>query len=1167
MRLRKVNLSGFKSFVDPTVIDLPSDLVAIVGPNGCGKSNVIDAVRWVMGEISARHLRGDSMADVIFNGSTARKPVSQASVELVFDNSEGRLGERYASYTEISVRRQVTRDGSSTYFLNGTKCRRRDVTDLFLGTGLGPRSYAIIEQGMISRIIEARPDELREYLEEVAGISRYKERRRETENRMRHTREHLERLTDVREELDRQLQRLDRQARQAERYKVLKGEERETESQLLALRWGRLADETRERGQAVERASTAVQGAVADLRHVETEIETFRETHREATERANGAYRTVLEASANVARTEESIDNLKRQRTQLVDALEREKNALEEAEKHLHDDEVHHSQLTDQLREAEPSLENLEADSVGAQDRYAEAEQAMQQWQARWEELAAAAQGPAGDAYAERARIENLEERLQRLSERQHRVDAELEGVDLGAAQERLTDAQIAKDESGAAREQADATLEAARNEMGRCRQVAADAAESLHKARQHTQELNGAFASLTALQQEALGRTDQDVSQWLRERNLFDAPRLGEQVEVEDGWQHAVEVVLGARLEAVLCSDSQSLDDFAASLERHAVTLLSDGAQSREEPAADALRGKVKGPSAVQDFLAGARIAESVAHAQSQLSQLSVGEFFVTPHGVCVGQNWLQSPGQQDSRDGVIARAERLRALESEVEQAEAALAAADTADQRAKSSVKQAEDHVGAAQAQSSEAHRVYAATEARQATCERELEQVRTREAELQTERADLSARREVDIQELSASRARLGEATEALEHVESERAQWSANRETRRTELDGARGAWQRTRDEAYQLGLQVEGWRSRIRALEESRLRFTRERERLSGHSRELQEQVGMLGEPLEEASRHLQTALSDHQGAEAALSEERKSVEAIDAKLREMETTRQRNTDAVESARQRMSEAQLKANESAVRRDTVGEQLTEAGKAPEAALAALPEEADEPSWNAKLEDIARKISRLGAINLAAIDEHKELAERKTYLDAQHVDLEEALSTLEAAINRIDRETRNRFKETFEKVNRGIAERFPKLFGGGQAYLQLIGEDLLSAGVSVMAQPPGKRNSTIALLSGGEKALTAVALVFALFDLNPAPFCLLDEVDAPLDDANVGRFSAVVQEMSEQVQMLVVTHNKVTMEIGQQMVGVTMHEPGVSRLVAVDIDAAVAMVNA
>ncbi|MBT6276430.1 MAG: AAA family ATPase, partial [Chromatiales bacterium] len=363
MRLRKINLSGFKSFVDPTVIDLPSDLVAIVGPNGCGKSNVIDAVRWVMGEISARHLRGDSMADVIFNGSSARKPVSKASVELVFDNTEGRLGERYASYTEISVRRQVSRDGTSIYYMNGAKCRRRDITDLFLGTGLGPRSYAVIEQGMISRLIEARPEELREYLEEVAGISRYKERRRETENRMRHTREHLERLSDVREELGKQLQRLDRQARQAERYKVLKAEERTVDAELLALRWRRLSGETAEQERSVQSASTAVEGTLANLRATESELERGRDTQREASEAANTAYRGVLDVSATVARTEESIDNLKRQRTQVEAAIARERAALGEAEQHQRSDEAQATELANNLSAAEPSLASLEGES------------------------------------------------------------------------------------------------------------------------------------------------------------------------------------------------------------------------------------------------------------------------------------------------------------------------------------------------------------------------------------------------------------------------------------------------------------------------------------------------------------------------------------------------------------------------------------------------------------------------------------------------------------------------------------------------------------------------------------------------------------------------------------------------------------------------------------
>jgi chromosome segregation protein len=1166
MRLRKINLSGFKSFVDPTVIDLPSDLVAIVGPNGCGKSNVIDAVRWVMGEISARHLRGDSMADVIFNGSSARKPVSKASVELVFDNTEGRLGERYASYTEISVRRQVSRDGTSIYYMNGAKCRRRDITDLFLGTGLGPRSYAVIEQGMISRLIEARPEELREYLEEVAGISRYKERRRETENRMRHTREHLERLSDVREELGKQLQRLDRQARQAERYKVLKAEERTVDAELLALRWRRLSGETAEQERSVQSASTAVEGTLANLRATESELERGRDTQREASEAANTAYRGVLDVSATVARTEESIDNLKRQRTQVEAAIARERAALGEAEQHQRSDEAQATELANNLSAAEPSLASLEGESNAAQVRYSQAEKSMQEWQARWEELAARAQGPGATAHAERARIESLEERLQRLKEREERVQIEHDGLRPADARAQSEAAQTAATEARMRREEAEEALETARVAVGQAREVVREQAGNLHSAREQQQQLKGAFASLSALQEEALGRNDGAAMDWLRQHGLGDAARLAEGVRVQPGWERAVEVVLGARLEAVIAPQLASIAASMAQMSEVSMTVVDTSSTWSHTPPEGSLGHKVDGPACIHELLRGAQAAATVEDATARAERLGAGEFFVTQSGFCIGRGWMHAAGPEAGHDGVLSRAERLRELEVDLAASEERMSLAESAQTEAQSGLRREEDVLTRIQSENSQVHRIHAAAEAEVANRARELVRIEARRAEVETEMGELGARREVDTAELGASRARLGEATETLEQVEIDRAQWGVSRTEARAELDGARTGWQKTRDEAYQLGLQVEGWRSRVAALTESRMRFGQERGRLENHLAELNEQFETTAEPIAQAQTDLNTALTAHGEAEVALRTARQTAETVEARMRELEAARLDQQNKVEGARHGLEEIRLKAREAAVRRDTIREQLEGDEFNLEAVVEALPEDASESGWVERTEELAKRISRLGAINLAAIDEHKELDERKTYLDAQAADLEEALATLEAAITRIDRETRARFKETYEKVNRGIAERFPKLFGGGQAYLQLSGEDLLTAGVSVMAQPPGKRNSTIALLSGGEKALTAVALVFALFDLNPAPFCLLDEVDAPLDDANVGRFGNVVREMAEHVQMLVVTHNKATMELGQQLVGVTMHEPGVSRLVAVDIDAAVAMVG-
>lgn len=1169
MRLRKINVSGFKSFVDPTSIALPSDLIGIVGPNGCGKSNVIDAVRWVMGESSARHLRGESMSDVIFNGSNTRKPVGQAQVELVFDNSEGRLGERYAAYSEISVKRVLGRDGASQYALNGTRCRRRDVTDLFLGTGLGPRSYAVIEQGMISRLIEARPEELRDFLEEVAGISRYKERRRETENRIRHTREHLERLTDVREELGRQLNRLERQAQQAERYKRMKAEEREVKGQLVALRWQRLDHQLSGIGVEVAQAQTAVEAAIAALRAAETGIEMKRELARERTEAANVAYRAVLEAGALVARTEESINNAERERQQADEAVGRERAALDQAQSRRGSDEQQLGDVEDNLRESEPELARLEDTMGTARESYAEHEQRMHQWQARWQELANQAQQPSHSAHAERARIESFEDRLTRLKDQLGRTREQRATLDL-IRYSADTEASAKVAQTAAADEQhAQSALTVAREDVEHARTHQAQVARQLHERRTALQQLQGQQASLRALQEDALGSNAAEAAQWLGQHNLEDAPRLAESLQVDAGWEQAVETLLGDALEMLVVPQlDDTLRKAVASVTDHAIGVAERTVADR--PAVnggDTLADKVQGPEAVVSLLRGVRVAADAEAAKRLLDRLASDELVVTPDGALLGASWVQAPGRVRA-DGVLARVQQLREIEAQLQESAHALEQLELEVSGREATLHGAEQALEGVQHDANAAHRALVAADAAHQGAIAEHERAQDRARGFDDELAQADTRRSELEGELSAARARLSSAVDELAAVERARNDWNASRDEHRQQLDGARNAWQQVRDEAYQLGLRVEGWRTRREGLKDSLKRNAEEVERLIARLEELSTTREQLDVPLANQREQLQSALAAHQKTEADLSAARNAAETIDAELRALVDSRNHSDQGVEQARGLLNQAQLRQQETRVRRDTLQEQLAQDDDKPvEEWLESLPQEASQEQWATRLEDLERRISRLGAINLAAIEEHAEHSERKTYLDAQHADLEEALETLENAIKRIDRETRTRFKDTFERVNQGLSERFPKLFGGGRAYLQLTGEDVLDAGVSVMAQPPGKRNASIQLLSGGEKALTAVALVFAMFDLNPAPFCLLDEVDAPLDDANVGRFSQLVKEMSSQVQMLVVTHNKVTMEVAQQLLGVTMNEPGVSRLVAVDIDDAVAMTNA
>jgi len=1175
MRLRRIKLAGFKSFVDPTTIGLPGDIVGVVGPNGCGKSNIIDAVRWVLGEISARHLRGGTMADVIFNGSGSRKPIGQAAVELIFDNADGRLAGRFSDYAEVAVRRQVSRDGQSSYFLNGTRCRRRDVMDLFLGTGLGPRSYAIIEQGMISRVIEGRPEELREFLEEAAGTSKYKERRRDTESRIHNARENLDRLRDLREELGKRLGHLERQAKAAERYKLLKAEERLLSAQLYALRWRELRDQSQAAQAAVREQETRHEAALAEQRATEARVEAKRSSHAAASETFNARYREVLDAGASVARIEETIRSLRRRHAELTEQHLRERAELTAA-RAQHAEQI--GQL-DTVREAlakdSPTLAALEASSRAARGVLTDAEESMQAWQNEIEALGRRAAEPGRTMHAERARIEQIDSHIARLGERLEQLTEQLDGLDPAALELEIDACEAAIQESEARLEARAGGVRDAQAEVRELRAAAHQAERTLHAARDASQAVSGRLASLQAVQQDALGKRSGQGGEWLAAHGLAERPRLAERIVVEPGWESAVETVLRGRLDAVCVEDLdialEALGDFGAGCmsfyEQGREADRPEAERSGAKPPAGGamLLDQVDAPGSLAPLLNGVRVAPDLAAAARQRAELALGESLVTPNGEWLGSNWLTAWRAADGDvDGILAREHALRELNAESSAGRAEVASLEASLEALLARSRDAEDRHAAAQGGVEEANREFAERRAALVAARTRLESVRTRAAALTRERNEVRARLAAEQRQRDESAQRLAASVTALEGVDRERAAWELQRDAHRQRLDAARGEWQRVRDEHYQCGLRLEGLRTRAAALEEGVAREAERVERLETRLAEMQRSLAQGDAPVVDARARLETQLAVQAERQQALDATREQVEALDSEVRALDARRQAQAREVQDQRAELERLRLAGEEVRVRRETVEERLTGDGFDPAELLGTLPDEAGETDWEERLAAVERRIARLGSINLAAIDERTQVAERKTYLDKQNEDLEEALATLEAAIHKIDRETRARFKETYEQVNTGLERTFPRLFGGGNAYLQLTGDDLLSTGVTIMARPPGKRNTSIQLLSGGEKALTAVALVFAIFDLNPAPFCLLDEVDAPLDDANVGRLGELLAEMSERVQFLVITHSKATMELAQQLIGVTMNEPGVSRLVAVDIEEAVEM---
>jgi chromosome segregation protein len=1164
MRLARIKLAGFKSFVDPTVVTFPRNLTGVVGPNGCGKSNIIDAVRWVMGEISAKHLRGDSMTDVIFNGSRGRKPVGSCSVELVFDNGDGKIAGPYAGYAEVSLRRLVSRDGNSTYFINGSKCRRKDITHLFLGTGLGSRSYAIIEQGMISRLIEARAEDMRAFVEEAAGISRYKDRRRETENRISHTRENLERLNDLREEVDKQIRHLQRQAGVARRYQEQTNRQRQLQAELLALRIRDLDGDIAARQALASERETATQAALAELRSAEAAVEKARAAHADCSDALNAVQGRYYQAGADATRTEQSLLHMRELRQRQRGDLERVMLDHRESQAVVGRDEGQLRELAASVARAEPELNAARAAEAAARAALAEAESTMADWQQRWETFSRESADASQSTLVEKARIEQIEAGLARLLAQRERLMQErsqLEKMVSGARPEEFANAEKqARERGAAAQRELDETLALLQSE----REAERSAATALDAARAELQVSRGELVAVEAVQKAALGQAQGRVVEWLASRKLERHSRLAQLLTVSAGWERAVETALGSYLEAVCADGIESFAEDLGRLESGRVTFAETAPASTVKPAADSLLSQVSGPGVVAGLLEGVIAVETLRDALARRRTLKPGQSVITRDGLWFGRDWLRVSRQESEHAGVIVREQDIRRLQSVVAAGESRVRELDQglASSRARIAELDAsrDDLHGAVNRLHHDLVNVRGALEAIRSRTQQFSERLARVSGEL--EQTDLEIAR--DEQEIRESRQRLEAGLGSMNSLQDRRPGLERERDAFRAQLASARERSTLDIAAAQQVAIRFESQRSTLATLQTSLDRANEQARQLAARRADLERQLAEGETPLADLERKLQQCLEQRLVVEKELAESRRLVEEADAQVRELDIRRQGSEGRVESARAALAEISLGMQEARVRRESLMEQFAATHFDFAAVTAALPPEATVPDWDQQLAETNERIERLGAVNLASIDELKEQSERKEYLDRQFTDLSDALNTLEQAIRRIDRETRARFQDTFDRINNGLKEKFPRLFGGGAAYLELVGDDLLSAGVAVMARPPGKRNSTISQLSGGEKALTAVALVFSIFELNPAPFCLLDEVDAPLDDNNVGRFCDIVRDMSERVQFVFITHNKSTMELANHLIGVTMGEPGVSRLVAVDVDEAVRM---
>ena len=1159
MRLKSISLSGFKSFVDPTKVTLPSNMCAVVGPNGCGKSNIIDAVRWVMGESSAKTLRGESMTDVIFNGTTHRQPVGQASIELLFDNSAGKVGGEYAAYNEISVRRLVTREGTSDYFLNGNKCRRRDITDLFLGTGLGPRSYAIIEQGMISRLIESKPEDLRVYIEEAAGISKYKERRRETENRMQRTLDNLDRLTDLREELERNLTHLKRQAQAAERYAEYKAEERELKAQLLTLQRRVQAGVATRAQREIDDFATERERYRAQVTSCVSEIESLRQQITDANAGASQLQGDFYSLGSEVSRIEQAMNFAKQRRETLARDLEQTLEGKQRELGLVDSDSQRLTELAEALASIEPTL-TREREEVGRVDlALAEAEKVAATADGDWDHFTQRAAVPKQQVEVQQGRQGNAERNLAALNERLARIKSELAGLsesveetDLDTVSSDLADAEQAVVTQKTTLDSLKEALQSSRSELEALR-------HKQDELRREIQALTGQRASLEALQLDAQARSSGDfVSEWLGNHGIEQAAPLVEAIVVDEGFEAAADVVLGdwlVALQAELTSLSSSIDVPPTGL------TLVDAEPGERSADPLLLSHYIQLPRGLEHLMSGVRVAEDWQEALGARASLSVDESIISKDGLWVAKHWMRSRGEADAEQGIIARQSQLNAVAEAFEVASRALDGTDTRIEELRVKRAETERTIDAEQEVLQVAQQTLSRLDTQRRALIAEREQRQNREAQLRQDVTDAEVRAAEEQSVIDEAKQMLNRAQHQVESDEGVREAL----ETARTQ---AREQVRQCRQEKQQADVGLNRSEVRHRELLTQREALSRSieraREQVTNYE---QREASIRGEmPTEEnpdlaAQQELSELLERRLAVESQLTQARQGLSELESALRSKEQSRMEAEQAVAGVQTRSEGARLKVAETGVRVEQIDAALSELEVTLESVEESLPEDADETEWQVRVERIAARIHRLGPINLAAIDETTRAEERKEYLDAQDDDLRTALETLQNAIKKIDKETRSRFKDTFDTVNAGFAELFPKVFGGGTACLEMTGDDLLDTGVAIMARPPGKKNSTIHLLSGGEKAMTAIALVFSIFQLNPAPFCRLDEVDAPLDDANVGRYARLVSEMSKKVQFVFITHNKITMEAAEQLMGVTMHEPGVSRLVTVDIEEA------
>lgn len=1179
MQLKKLKLSGFKSFVDPTTVLFPSHCVGVVGPNGCGKSNIIDAIRWVMGEISAKTLRGATMSDVIFNGSTTRKPVGQASVELVFDNTDSRLTGEYSQYAEISLRRVVSRDGQSNYYLNGTRCRRKDVADIFLGTGLGARSYAIIGQNTISQLIEAKPNDLRLFIEEAANISKYKDRRNDAQTRMENTRDNLCRLADIREELNKQVSRLERQAAAASKYTEWKKEAQKLHIECDLMRWKQWQQALGMQETQINGTQSQCEALITQRRELNQKIAEIKTQHQTASAAQQQKQAVYYQLGIESARLKETIANQNKQYEQFSLEKNRTETELNSALDRLKKEEHQFQALSEEITLLTPELSTLAQTKEAAEKALAQSETEKQTWQKDWDHFNNSVAESMRKMQVLQTQITHSEKTIQHTEARISQLEKERDSLEKTSQIE----AAITNEEKEeiSLKQEAENIKQALEN----CIQTLSEHRKN-NEAKRHEsdlmhkklQQMQGELTGLNALQEAALGKKDESLKQWLNKQSFADAPRLTQKMEVTEGWEKAVEHIFGNRLQSICVEDFDSLgnlDQLTTSLPKGECTFVNlsytTSSISQKTSVAEGLESllnKIQNPhDAIKNWLAGIYIADNLEHAKNLQPQLLEHESLITPEGAWLGKGWLQWTQGKQGHHGLLQREQAIKTLTNTLEQQKNQWEEEKKAYENGRTVIITYETQREKLNEQIQLANQKWMNHSTQIRIKKSQLENLQERHKLL-----DKNILEQQDSLKRSLTQKETHQAEWQLVSKEANkndqlREQWIQTRDNLYKRYEACRIQVQKDRENWHTLDIKLTRLNTEQIALQKNIAREKENKIRLEKH----REQNITSLQQAQSTNINLQTQWEDiskkHTTEASSLEEANTVLKNLDEQLQNSEKIQADLESQINTLQSQLEKKRLDAQTLRVKCENIEEglkALNQDSKSNSITDITNTEDIDIPLWEEHIKTLNNKIQKLGPINLAALEEFKTESERKTELDEQCQDLTNALETLEAAIRTIDEETRGRFQETYDKINEAFQALFPRLFGGGRATLDLTSNNALEAGVSIMAQPPGKKNSSIHLLSGGEKAMTAIALVFAIFQLNPSPFCLLDEVDAPLDDSNVSRFCAMVKEMSEQVQFIFITHNKITMELATHLSGVTMREPGVSRLVTVDVDEAVSL---